>query len=387
MARKTPLGALIASIPILALLGCGGSHNKDGAPPPAATEAPASGAAETAAPSYPPPPPVSQVESPIAAPARVDTRRPVATVNGRPIPAEKVYSVYRMNKTMLQQRGRTLNEKEDQALRAQSLEAVLADELLHQAALAKGVKVDSAEVDAALKQLKARAGSVEAYNKFLADSGLTEADAHGEVERNMQTEAYTKSLVAGKGVSEEQAKKFYDANAPKGMFNVPEQVHLQNILVLATEKDSESARGDARKRAEEAAKRAASGEDFTALAKEYSQDQSAPKGGDLGLVPRGVSFPNFEEIAFSMKPGGVSAVFETPKGFNVIKVLEKKPESTRSYDEVKNALKADMGRLMEQDELKVKIQELAAEAKIAILDPSFARPPKAVSAASPPVKP
>jgi peptidyl-prolyl cis-trans isomerase C len=311
----------------------------------------------------------------------------VATVNGRPIPVEKVYSVYRMNKTMLQQRGRTLNDKEDQALRAQSLEAVLADELLHQAALAKGVTIAAPVVDAAVKQLKARAGSVEAYNKFLADSGLTEADVHGEVERNMRTEAYTKSLVAGKGVSDEQAKKFYDANAPKGMFNVPEQVHVQNILLKATEKDTASVRIDASKRAEEAAKRAASGEDFTALAKQYSQDSSSARGGDLGFVPRGVLFPNFEELAFSMKPGEVSAVFETPKGFNVIKVLEKKPESTRSYDEVKNALKADMGRLMEQDDLKVKIQELAAAAKIAILDPSFARPPQAVSAASPPVKP
>ena len=256
----------------------------------------------------------------------------MATVNGKPILADKVYSVYRMNQQMLQQRGRVLNATDDQALRAQSLEVVVADELLYQAALATGITASPAEIDAAVKQLKLRVGSEEAYKKFLAESGLTEAEVRREVGRNIQTEAYGKGLVAGKGVSEEQAKKFYDANAPKGMFNVPEQVHVQYILVKASEKDPESVKLEAKKRAEEAAKRAAAGEDFTALAKQYSQDPTAARGGDIGFFPRGVMFPKFEEIAFAAKPGEVTPLFETPKGFNVIKVLEKKPESTRTYE-------------------------------------------------------
>jgi len=387
MVRPAPLRLVTAAVlPLLALLGCGGSHN-DGTLAPVPPAPPSSTAAASPAPSPAPPPPAAQAEIASAVPPGVDAQKPVATVNGKPIPAEKVYSVYRMNKQMLQQRGRVLNANDDQALRAQSLEVVVADELLYQAALAKGVTVSAAEIEAAMKQLKMRVGSDEAYKKFLGDSGLTEADVHKEVLRNIQTEAYGKGLVAGKGVSEEQAKKFYDANAPKGMFNVPEQVHVQYILVKATEKDPESVRIDARKRADDAAKRAASGEDFTALAKQFSQDPTAARGGDIGFFPRGVMFPKFEDVAFSSKPGEVSAVFDTPKGFNVMKVLEKKPESTRNYDEVKNALKADMGRLMEQDDLKVKIRELAAAAQIAILDPSFARPPQTMSAASPPVKP
>jgi len=386
MARPTPLRSLTAAVlPLLALLGCGGSHDA-GTPASVPPTAPPSTAAASSPPS-PTPPPAAQVKPASAVPPGVDAQQPVATVNGTPIPADKVYSVYQMNKQMLQQRGRELNANDDQALKAQSLEVVIADELLYQAASAKGVTASPAEIAAAIKQLKTRVGSDEAYKKFLAESGLTEADVRKEVERNIQTEAYGKSLVAGKGVSEEQAKKFYDENAPKGMFNVPEQVHVQYILVKATEKDPESVRIDAKKRAEEAAKRAAAGEDFTALAKQYSQDSTAARGGDIGLFPRGVMFPKFEEIAFSGKPGEVSPVFETPKGFNVMKILEKKPESTRTYEEVKSALMLDMGRLMEQEVLKAKVQELAAGAKIAILDPSFAMPPPAVPAAPPPAKP
>jgi parvulin-like peptidyl-prolyl isomerase len=296
-------------------------------------------------------------------------------VNGRPIPAEKVYTVYQMNKEMLARRGRVLSGADDQALRAQSLEAVVADELLYQAAKAKGFKAGAAELDEALKQLKLRVGSDAAYRTFLAESGFTEASVRNEVERKVMTEAYQKSLVAGKGgVTDEQVKQFYEANVSKGMFNAPEQVHVQYILVRANEKDPESVKAEARKRVDEAAKRATAGEDFAALAKEYSQDVSASRGGDVGLIPRGVTFPEFEAVAFSTKPGEVSAVFETPKGFNVMKILEKKPESTRTYDEVKAALKLDMGRLIEQDVLKAKVQELAAGAKIELLDATFAIP-------------
>jgi peptidyl-prolyl cis-trans isomerase C len=313
----------------------------------------------------------------------------VATVNGKPILADQVETLYRMNTEMLRQRGRTLNETENQSLRAESLEVVIADELLFQAALAKGITVPAAAVEAGLKQIKARAGSEENYKRFLAESHFNESDIHREMDRNLRTEAYRKSLLAGKGVTEDQAKKFYDANVQKGMFNVPEQVHVQYILVTANEKDPESVRLDARKRAEEAARRAAAGEDFAALAKQYSQDATAARGGDIGFFPRGVMFPKFEEIAFAGKPGDVTPLFETPKGFNVMKILEKKPESTRSYAEVKDALMLDMGRLMEQDVVRAKIQELAAAAQIVVLDSSFnppAPPAAAATSAPPPAK-
>ena len=379
MARHTVLGPLsLAALPIVSLLGCGRSHDdaaRTAAEPPSsvATAAPASVPA-TSRPAKLVPRPVGQAESGGGIPQGVHSQKPVATVNGKPIMAEQVEALYRMNKEMLRQRGRTLNETENQALRAESLEVVVADELLYQAALAKGVTVPAAEIEAAVKQLKARAGSEENYKRFLAESNFSEFTVRREMERSLQTEAYRKSLVAGKGVSEDQAKKFYDANVQKGMFNVPEQVHVQYILVTANEKDPESVRLDAKKRAEEAARRAAAGEDFAALAKQYSQDATAARGGDIGFFPRGVMFPKFEEVAFAGKPGDVTPLFETPKGFNVMKILEKKPESTRSYDEVKDALMLDMGRLMEQDIVRTKIQGLAAGAQISVLDDSF-RPP------------
>jgi len=395
MLRETPPRSSYALLlPLCALLSCGGSHD-DSAAAKGATAAP--GAAPGAAPAsqpIPPPPaeaipsgrsqpapePKFSVQTGNAAPEGFKAGQVLARVNGAPILVEQVYSMYQMNKSMLQQRGRELNENDDRALRTESLQVALADELLHQAAAAKGLKIPPAEIDTALKQFKTRVGSEEAYQKFLAGSGLTETGVRKEMERNFQTEAYRRSLLVGRTVSEADAKKYYDENASKGIFNVPEQVHVQYILVKIPENASESARAESRKRAEEAAKRAAAGEDFGALAKQYSQDPTAERGGDIGLVPRGVMFPKFEEVAFAAKLGEISPVFETPKGWNVMKVLEKKPMSTRTYEEVKAPLMQEMGRVFEQDIVQRKVQELAAAAKIEVLDNPFLPPPPSISA-------
>jgi parvulin-like peptidyl-prolyl isomerase/predicted small lipoprotein YifL len=373
MVDRTSLRSLTAAISFLAVAGCGRSTDGGALTPvPPAQVSPAATASSTSTPSTHAPVPGDNSKFPSAVPPGVDAQRPVATVNGKPISAAKVYSVYRMNQQMIQQRGRVLSASDEQFVRSQSLGVVVAEELLYQAALAKGIQASPVEVDAAVKELKARVGSEEKYKQFLAQAGLTDTEVRHEIARNIRTEAYSKGLVAGKGVGAEQARKFYDANVSKGMFNAPEQVHVQYILVKASEKDPESVRLEARKRAEEAAKRAAAGEDFSALAKQYSQDSTAARGGDIGFIERGMMFPKFEEVAFAAKPGEVTPLFETPKGFNVMKVLEKKPGSTRSFEDVKNELMIELNREVEQRTLKAKVKELTAGAKIEILDPAFA---------------
>jgi peptidyl-prolyl cis-trans isomerase C len=387
MGSRTPVRFLTAAAAALSLvitLGCGGADA--GKTPAAGADSSASQAPASPSPSANPSsapaspqaagqaPPSQRADAPPDSPVPpgVDPKKAIATVNGRAIEAEKVYSVYQMNRMMLQQRGRSLNPTEDQMLKAQSLQVVIADELLYQAALAAGVKVAPAEVDAALKQWKSRVGSEENYKKFLESSGMTPADVRHELERNQVTEAYQKTLVTGKGVTEEEAKTFYAGN--QEMFKVPELAHVQFILVKATDKEPESVRADAKKRAEEAQKRAASGEDFGAVAKQFSQDVTAAKGGDVEPFPRGVMFPKFEETAFSLKPGEVSGVFETPKGFNVVKLIALQPPSIHPFDDVKAQLMLELSRLKEQNLVQAKVQQLSTTAKVVVLDHSFDMP-------------
>jgi parvulin-like peptidyl-prolyl isomerase len=214
---------------------------------------------------------------------------------------------------------------------------------------------------------------------------MSDSEVRTELERRLRTDAYEKSIASSKGVTEDVAKTFYDEN--REMFKTPELARVQFILLKATDKDPETVRSDSKTRAEEAQKKAAGGGDFTALAKQYSQDGTASKGGDVGYFPRGVMFPKFEEYAFTLAPGSVSPVFETPKGFNVMKVVERKPEAIRPFTEVKGPLMLDMGRALGQKLVSAKVNELAAKAKIEVLDAEFKAPPPAPSTIAPAAAP
>lgn len=96
---------------------------------------------------------------------------------------------------------------------------------------------------------------------------------------------------------------------------------------VASNKDLEE---KSRKIAEGLMERAKKGEDFAALAKQYSQDGSASQGGDLGFFERGKMVKEFEDAAFALEVGQISNVIKTEYGFHIIKVTEKKDNSIRA---------------------------------------------------------
>ncbi|HEX8363285.1 MAG TPA: peptidylprolyl isomerase [Longimicrobium sp.] len=104
------------------------------------------------------------------------------------------------------------------------------------------------------------------------------------------------------------------------------QVRARHILLKVPGDAAPAAREAVRRRAEQLQAQAAGGADFAALARQHSEDTSKDQGGDLGFFGRGQMVPTFEQAAFALQPGQVSKVVESPFGYHVIKVEEKKSQ-------------------------------------------------------------
>lgn len=105
---------------------------------------------------------------------------------------------------------------------------------------------------------------------------------------------------------------------------VPIKYQLRQICIYP---DREAANLAVKERLIAIRERIINGEKFSTLARIYSQDPgSSRKGGELGMAPKSIFWPAFSDAAMSLKPGVVSQIVETPDGFHLIEVLEKKDD-------------------------------------------------------------
>ena len=104
---------------------------------------------------------------------------------------------------------------------------------------------------------------------------------------------------------------------------IPEKVQIAHIFIIP--KVTEKAKEKYKEKAEAILDSLKHGADFAELAKKYSEDPgSAAEGGDLGWVGKGVFYPQFEAAAFALKPGQISDVIESPVGFHIIQMIDKR---------------------------------------------------------------
>ena len=118
----------------------------------------------------------------------------------------------------------------------------------------------------------------------------------------------------------ERLDRQYEANKFR-YTNLDKHVRAQHILVKAGSYASDEDRVRAKAKAEKLHQRALAGEDFSALARNESDDRiTGPKGGDLGYQAKGTMPDAFDEAAFSMEVGEISDVVETDFGYHIVKV-------------------------------------------------------------------
>ena len=262
-----------------------------------------------------------------------------------------------------QQALRTGKALDDAQIGEGVLNQLIGSELLYQESKKEGIKIDQKTVDERLEQWKKRFPNDEEYKKALSQSNLSMPQMKADIRRGMTIEKFIVGKFVDKTtVPDKEIKAYYDSHTD--LFKQPEQVRASHILIKVEPKDTESKKSEALKKIKEVQEKQKKGEDFAELAKKYSQGPSNTKGGDLGYFRRGQMVPPFEAVAFKLNPGEVSDIVNTRFGYHLIKVVDKKPESTVPYD----AIKARIGQYLKQEKVQKEVRQfvdkLRKEAKV-----------------------
>jgi peptidyl-prolyl cis-trans isomerase SurA len=178
--------------------------------------------------------------------------------------------------------------------------------------------------------------SLEDLEKAVEGSGIPWEDYKTQIRNGILTQEVIRQQVGGRlDIPSDEVKKYYDAH--KDQYNRPEQVELAEIF-LSTEGKSPEEMAAVRTKADDLRNRALKGEDFSEIAKRYSEGTTAKDGGDLGRFERGQLAPQLENAVFKMDRNGISDVIQTKTGFEILKVIDHYEAGLQPLDKVESEI-------------------------------------------------
>jgi peptidyl-prolyl cis-trans isomerase C len=231
---------------------------------------------------------------------------------------------------------------------------------------ARNIAVADADVDTQIGKIRQQFKTEDEFKQALQQRALTLDDVKTETRTEiLVTKTLEAEILPKITIAQTDLDNYYKSNPDQ--FKAPEQVRASHILIPVNSSMTDAQKAEAKTQAEGILKRVRAGEDFAALAKQYSKDSSAQSGGDLNYFERGKMVPAFEQAAFSLKPGDVSEVVETPFGYHIIKVTDHKDAHTVPLAEVSDRLSEFLKQRKQQELTQTFIQSLHSKYKIEIL--------------------
>ncbi|MBC6004764.1 MAG: peptidylprolyl isomerase [Paeniclostridium sordellii] len=298
------------------------------------------------------------------------SKKPVAVVNGVDISADdfkKTVATYK--ESISKMYGKDLWDQEikkgvkyKDEMKKAILQQMIQEQVVYQEAKKEKLEAKQSEVDKQFKQLKESIKKDKDYEKFLKDNDIDDEFLKSQLTKDITIQNFKNNFDKNTKITEAEMKKYYEEN--KNNY-VDDEVKASHILISTVDQKtnkpfSEEKKKEAKKKAEEVYKKVKAGDDFSKLAKEYSDDKSsAVNGGDLGFFSKGQMVPEFEKAAFGMDKGEISDIVESQFGYHIIKVTDKKYKEY-TFDEVKNNIKQNLL----YKKYTEKVNELVKKAKI-----------------------
>ena len=246
----------------------------------------------------------------------------------------------------------SLNEKQVVLLKADVLNELIDEKVMINRADKLGISVSDGELKKRIEEIKkdypeeefkeifkGRKSHYRTWKEELRKRLILEKLIHQEVTPQIT-------------VTDEEILSYIKSHAKEGISE--EHVRISQILLPDREK------------ADAVLERLNNGEDFAKVAKELSTDPEAEKEGDMGFFSRGVLPEALDRVAFSLSPGKISKVVETPYGYHIIKVLEKEKGGEVLSAKAREKVRAKLKREKEEQAYSEWLGRLRSKAVVKI---------------------
>jgi parvulin-like peptidyl-prolyl isomerase len=314
----------------------------------------------------------------------------VAIVNGHSIPT-KLYEMY------LRSGSEALEidpESEDGRRKLDELREGIVSELIDRAIIRqhaeqRGLLITADQLAEAERRAIAELGGEQQYDAYLKEHRLSRDEYRETIKSEIYGEMMRKELNSGLSVSDKEIKTYYVAHESDSELRLPERVTAAHILIAARPnlitqrlQGEKNFSGEAlasavreeidrlRQRAVELRRKAISGVNFAALARESSDDPATrERGGDLGTFVRNTHTRAFDDAAFALKPGSMSDVVQTEFGFHIIKVSKREPGRRQTLAEATPEIRRRLLGKLEADKLTAWLKDARRKATVRINEP------------------
>lgn len=272
-----------------------------------------------------------------------------------------IYEEYRQEYT-----GQKLYQMLNDA-RQKLLNQIIEDRLVFQEAKKRSVEVNAAEVDRQIAEIRKRFPDEKSMEEALHDRGMNLTMMRERIRRQLMIRYLHDMEIRSKViVSPLDVQTYYQEHLKD--LTQKDQIRVRSITIKKSDEARLKGLTDeaARKQIEDLRKKIVAGEDFGKLAQKYSQDTRAEAGGLSEWLNKGTMIPVIDDVIFGMNSGEVSAIIETPMGYHVFRVEEKKAGHQPSIEEVRDEVFSRLVREKSSKRFEEWMEDLKRHAYISI---------------------
>lgn len=267
---------------------------------------------------------------------------------------------------------------------------LIVKELVRQEMEKRNITVSNDETKKERQKMIDKIGSKEKFNDILNQNGISNSQFEEDLAQEIKMKKLV-NIIHPVNVTDAQAKAFYDKNVSK--FKYPDKVRASHILIAAnpvemkehlksknTSMTEEEINIKVQEEMLQRYQKAVSiekqikntPEKFEAIARDESDDTvTAKNGGDIGFFAQKDMVKPFADVAFKQKPNTISEVVQTPYGFHIIKVTDRKAAGQEPFLKIKEQLKQYIAAQEQVKALEQYLNGLKARAVVQYVNDSY----------------